>query len=248
MSLIKRFPLWKKFVRWLRLSTSPKLGKHRRQFLKMGGKISHSHPIVYDFEDRAGQSTGHYFHQDLLVAQLIQRDNPRRHIDIGSRIDGFVAHVASFREIEIVDIRPLKKSEHDRIIFLQHDMMSEKILPLQADSISCLHAIEHFGLGRYGDTIDPEGHKLGFKNLVDLVISKGTLYISFPIASQNEVHFNAHRIFHPRDIFSWPGCEMLRLKRFDFVDDNGNLNKAIELDSLPAKILNGCGIYSFTKA
>jgi hypothetical protein len=29
------------------------------------------------------------------------------------------------------------------------------------DSLSCLHALEHFGLGRYGDPIDPRGHEKG---------------------------------------------------------------------------------------
>jgi len=28
-------------------------------------------------------------------------------VDIGSRVDGFVAHVASFREIEVFDVRPI---------------------------------------------------------------------------------------------------------------------------------------------
>ena len=66
-------------------------------------------------------ASGHYFHQDLLVARRIHKRNPRRHIDVGSRIDGFVAHVASFREIEIVDIRPLD-TPIPNVKFLQMDM------------------------------------------------------------------------------------------------------------------------------
>ena len=41
--------------------------------------------------------------------------NLKRHVDIGSRLDGFVAHVASFREIEVLDIRPLKVNKHKNI-------------------------------------------------------------------------------------------------------------------------------------
>ena len=33
------------------------------------------------------------------------------------------------------------------------------------DSISCLHALEHFGLGRYGDMIDPQGYEKGLFNI-----------------------------------------------------------------------------------
>jgi len=59
--------------------------------------------------DQSGTASGHYFHQDLLVASRIFINNPEKHVDIGSRIDGFVAHVASFREIEVFDIRSLEK-------------------------------------------------------------------------------------------------------------------------------------------
>ena len=37
-----------------------------------------------------------YFHQDFVVARKIFERNPRLHIDVGSRVDGFVAHVATF--------------------------------------------------------------------------------------------------------------------------------------------------------
>jgi hypothetical protein len=50
--------------------------------------------------------SGHYFHQELLIARGVYERNPVRHTDVGSRIDGFVAHVASFRRIEIVNLRP----------------------------------------------------------------------------------------------------------------------------------------------
>lgn len=236
-----------RIVKRLLAASHPRFRKNRELFKNMGGQISHTFPIVSDFSDVAGVAKGHYFHQDLLVAQFIFQRKPQRHLDVGSRIDGFVAHVAAFREIEILDIRPLKKSEHPNIIFVQRDLMSEKPNLLQANSVSCLHSIEHFGLGRYGDTINPEGHKLGFKNLVNMVSKGGTLYISFPIASQSQVHFNAHRVFNPNEIFDWPGSEMLQLERFDFVDDNGTLNKQIEIKNLPKKIIHGRGIYNFKK-
>jgi hypothetical protein len=61
-------------------------------------------------------------------------------------VDGFVAHVSIYREIEVFDIRPLD-NKVDGIIFRQADLMKldEKYIDY-CDSISCLHAIEHFGL------------------------------------------------------------------------------------------------------
>lgn len=58
------------------------------------------YPCLEDRYQESGNATGHYFHQDLLVANRIFVNNPIRHVDIGSRIDGLVAHVASFREIK----------------------------------------------------------------------------------------------------------------------------------------------------
>src|ERR1700712_792104 len=67
------------------------------------------YPCLGQKSEESGTASGHYFHQDLLVARRIFERRPERHVDVGSRIDGFVAHVASFRSIEVFDIRPLNK-------------------------------------------------------------------------------------------------------------------------------------------
>jgi len=220
--------------------------KDKREWLRQGGKISHSYMILSDYSDSAGTAKGHYFHQDLLVAQLIHNHNPQRHVDVGSRVDGFVAHVASYREIEVVDVRPLAQSVHSNIAFRQGDLMNPQDLGL-TDSLSCLHAIEHFGLGRYTDPIDPNGHTRGIDNLINLVSPGGRLYLSFPIGERDEVHFNAHRVFHPTTILRHPGVERnMRLLRFDYVNDNGDLNLRADVNSV-GNMKFGCGIYTFEK-
>jgi SAM-dependent methyltransferase len=224
--------------------------KEKASFRAAGGKITHSFPIFGDYSEGAGVARGHYFHQDLLVAGFINDQKPTKHLDIGSRIDGFVAHVAAFRPIEIIDIRHLPPTNHPNISFLRADFMANDIEDVgRADSISCLHAIEHFGLGRYSDAIDPNGHLRAFKNLLKILNPGGFLYISFPIGKKNEVHFNAHRVFAPLDIFSWPGAsELLKLKRFDFVDDLGALHRDYPLlEEKPPATDYGCGIYTFQK-
>jgi hypothetical protein len=218
-----------------------------KKFLDLGGAISHRYPIWSDYRKQAGSSGGDYFHQDLLVASFIHDKKPRKHIDVGSRIDGFVAHVAAFRKIQVLDIRPLSPLGHLNIEFIQADLMTANSLLPKADSVSCLHAIEHFGLGRYGDSIDPEGHQKGFSNLISMLEQGGSLYLSFPIGRQNEVHFNAHRVFHPRDILNWQSSEDLSLERFDYIDDAGNLHQNINLLSKDINVTLGCGIYTFTK-
>ena len=221
--------------------------RQRKQWLKQGGKITHKYMILSDYVESAGTSKGHYFHQDLLVAKLIYEHNPKRHIDIASRVDGFVAHVASYRKIEVVDVRPLPKSEHENIKFFQADLMNPQNLGT-TDSLSCLHVIEHFGLGRYTDPIDIEGHNKGIQNLVGLVKKGGRLYISFPIGKEDEVHFNAHRVAHPKTILKHPSIEKyMTLARFDFVDDAGSLHTNISIDDVDENTRYGCGIYTFVK-
>lgn len=219
----------------------------RKNFIKLGGEITHRFPIWSDYRKQAGSASGDYFHQDLLVASFIHENNPKRHIDVGSRVDGFVAHVAAFRKIQVLDIRPLTSLGHPNIEFIQADLMNKDGSLPTADSISCLHAIEHFGLGRYGDPLDPNGHHKGFSNLVDMLEMGGTIYMSFPIGRQNETHFNAHRVFHPRDILQWSAAKQLELVRFDYIDDSGNLHRNVDLLNQDVCVNLGCGIYTFRK-
>jgi hypothetical protein len=221
--------------------------RNKREWINKGGKITCSNMVLSDYEDKAGNNKGHYFHQDLLVANFIYENKPRRHIDIGSRIDGFVAHVASFREVEVLDIRPLERSKHKNIKFVQADLMNSQNLG-ETDSLSCLHAIEHFGLGRYNDPIDVDGHIKGIDNLVKLVSDSGYLYISFPIGKNDEIHFNAHRVFCVDSILKYSSIkENMKLVRFDYVDDLGNLHTDVKIQDVNADIKYGCGIYTFQK-
>ncbi len=208
-------------------------------------------PCLTDFDQESGQATGDYFHQDLYVAQKIYERRPIRHVDVGSRIDGFVAHVASFRQIEVLDIRPLI-SKVPHIQFSQLDLMQP--LPPErlscCDSLSCLHTLEHFGLGRYSDTIDPNGYKIGFAHLVQLLKPAGIFYFSVPIGPQR-IEFNAHRVFsiqHLLDLFQQYSLEILR---FSYVNDAGDLIADALLS--PDLIQNnchvhyGCGIFELRK-
>ena len=104
--------------------------------------------------------------------------------------------------------------------------------------------MEHFGLGRYGDPIDPSGHIKGFDNLHKMLKPGGTLYIAFPIGDKG-VYFNAHRVFDPKEILEW-SANKFTLARFDFVDDVGDLYKNIDIDQV-SQINYGCGIYTLKK-
>lgn len=227
----------------------PRYLRERRAFIRAGGKVTHNFPILGDYTDQVGSARGHYFHQDLLVASLIHADAPKRHVDVGSRIDGFIAHVAAFRPIEVMDVRALDDTGHANIRFLKRDLMDPAPdMAGIADSISCLHAIEHFGLGRYSDPLNPSGHMQGFRNIWRMVAPGGRLYMGFPIGLTNEVHFNANRVFHPREIFNWTEDLIPSyLERFDYVDDAGNLHTNVDLMGTEISVVHRCGIYTIRR-
>lgn len=213
-------------------------------------RVSRIFPILHEIFESAGNARGHYFHMDLFVAQAVYKDNPSRHIDIGSRVDGFVAHVASFREIEVIDFRALK-SEISNIKFLQSDLMEDNIIRHNiTDSISCLHALEHFGLGRYGDPVNIDGYRIGFCNIAKMLKPLGKFYFAVPIGPQR-IEFNAHRVFNLTTLLDLFFKNNLSVLAFSYVDDRGNLHKNIQLtDDLIKANYNcsyGCAIFILQK-
>ena len=212
-------------------------------------KLGKKYPILNEWNDQTGSSTGHYFHQDLFIAQLIFENNPQQHIDIGSRIDGFVAHVAAYRKIKVLDIRDVKLNSKN-IEFIKSDLMNiQSSLVNSVDSISSLHVLEHFGLGRYGDSIDYFGYLKGFNNITNILKKHGIFYFSVPIGLQR-IEFNAHRVFSIKYLLELIK-PLYNIKSFSYVDDNDNF---FVNTILSEKGINdnygcsfGCGIFELVK-
>lgn len=206
-------------------------------------------PCLHDWHEEGGATTLEYFWQDLLVARQIFAAKPERHVDVGSRVDGFVAHVASFREIEVFDVRPIT-TQIPGVRFRQADLMQ----PLDGmtgycDSLSCLHALEHFGLGRYGDPIDPLGHERGLANMAALLRNDGAFYLSVPIGIAR-VEFNGQRVFDPRAMIALAMANSLELRELKVIRQGGNV-QTFAANELPLSALAGeryaLGIFTFAK-
>lgn len=228
------------------------VARYTRDFLKFR-KSYDGHlevvPCLHDWYEEGGATKNEYFWQDLLVARKIFAASPQKHVDIGSRVDGFVAHVASFREIEVLDIRPIT-TNIPGVTFKQVDMMnSATMISDYCDSLSCLHALEHFGLGRYGDSIDPKGYESGIRNMASILRLGGLLYLSVPVGAER-VEFNAQHVFDPKTIVGIAESHQLFLREFLlFTHDEGlvEMNTVNETMHLGGTIRYGLGIFTFVK-
>lgn len=173
-------------------------------------------PLIRDKYAKAG-TMKNYFWQDLWAARLVIQSGRKRHFDIGSRIDGFIAHLlAAGIDVTIIDIREFPgEEEHLRTIV--DDATSLRQIPDGSiESMSALCSLEHFGLGRYGDPVDPEACFKCFENIQRKLARGGELYISLPIGMER-VEFNAHRVFYASTVVE---CfHSLQLKEFSCVAD-----------------------------
>jgi SAM-dependent methyltransferase len=221
---------WRRFVR------------DRRMFRALPGADEipwgNELPVLGEWSESSG-GLGAYFFQDRLVAKWIKDTAPVRHVDVGSRLDGFVGMLSVFREVEVIDIRPAPYCI-PQVTFHQLDLMAE--LPGEwiqcADSLSCLHTIEHFGLGRYGDPLDPLGHHKGLRQLKRMVKPGGLLYLSTPLGP-SRVEFNAHRVFALRELTGWFADDW-QIERVAIIDDENRVRESVDWLSEEASGNFGC--------
>lgn len=249
------------FDELLRLRYLPKdllrFRRNKRQYFSLVGssesgslfKLAHNFPCLSDHRDTAGKLPKHYFQQDIHIAREIFLANPTRHIDVGSRIDGFVAHVAVFREIEVVDIRAMDDI-NENIKFLQLDITDRNSVPHEiCDSLSCLHTIEHIGLGRYGDIINPDGWLIALDNLLAMLKLGGILYLSAPIG-EGSIEFDAHRLFSLSDLLETLS-QRASITKIEIIDDNDQFMSSSDCDSYIARSQNrvkyGCALITARK-
>lgn len=169
------------------------------------------YPIINEKYSAAG-SVHNYFWQDLWAARLIIRSGVKEHFDIGSRLDGFIAHLlAADIDVTMIDVREFP-NEVEKLHTIVDDATLLKQIPDNSiESMSALCSLEHFGLGRYGDAVDPEACFKCFEQIQRKLKQGGKLYISVPIGKER-VEFNAHRVFYAKTIAD--AFALLELKEF----------------------------------
>lgn len=199
-----------------------------------------SHPQL---GDRLGTSPydAHYFYQDVWAARHVAAKQPRRHVDVGSRVD-YVGFLTALCDVTFVDIRPLE-ADLDRLEALAGSILQLPFDDRSLESVSCLHVVEHIGLGRYGDPLDPLGSVKAAAELQRVLAPGGQLLFSGPVG-RPRVAFDAHRVQDPRTIVGW--FDELELVEFSGVDDAGRFARDRSVEEL-AGSRYACGLFRFVR-
>jgi hypothetical protein len=198
----------------------------------------------YDWNSEAGNIDGHYFLQDIYMAKKVLANKAVMHYDIGSRIDGFIAHLLTSMEVTMIDIRPLNVKV-EGLNFKQGNATDlSNIKDGTIESLSCLHALEHFGLGRYGDPVNPNAYIKALQEMQRVIKPEGVLYLSVPIGDEERVCFNAHRVFDPLTIIN--NLKDMKLLEFAFIKDM-EIRTCNPLESNVQYGMYSCGLFIFKK-
>jgi hypothetical protein len=193
--------------------------------------------------DRTAQTPfdPHYFYQGAWIARKLAEHRPASHVDIASSVLT-ISVLSAFVPTTFVDFRPLPV-DLTNLAARAGDITSLPFAAGELSSLSCLHVIEHIGLGRYGDPLDPDGLRKAAAELKRVVARNGRLYLSTPVGRER-VCFNAHRVSSPgRLVGLFDGFD---LASFALVDDQGAYRPGVK-PSDGENLDYGCGLFEFVK-
>lgn len=186
----------------------------------------------------------HYVYHPAWAARVLAETKPEKHVDISS-ILSFSAVISAFLPIEFYDYRPADLAL-SQLTSRSADLLA---LPFEANSVtslSCMHTVEHVGLGRYGDPLDPEGDLKAIAELKRVVAPGGDLLFVVPVGPA-KIQFNAHRIYTYQQIKE--AFAEFELKEFALIPDKAKDGGLIRhaSPSLADAQKYACGCFWFKK-
>lgn len=203
-------------------------------------KFRNIYPQLWD-ATKTTPFDAHYLYQALWASGKIYTINPKYNVDIGSQIQ-FASTLGINIPTIYMDFRPVNIKAKN-FLSTAGDIMHLPFQNNSIESLSCLHVIEHIGLGRYGDKLDPQGHLEGINEIKRVIANNGNLIISTPVG-QERICFNAHRIFNPIEFLSY--FQEFQMLEFSFVDDQDNFHEKANLQDA-AKQRYACGMFWLRK-
>ncbi|MEI8390341.1 MAG: DUF268 domain-containing protein [bacterium] len=202
------------------------------------------YPCYDDATNITGYDT-HYEYHPAWAARILAKTKPVKHIDISSKL-AFSTMVSAFIPVEFYDYRPANL-KIDNLKCLQADLTNLQFKDESIQSLSCMHTVEHVGLGRYGDKIDPDGDLKAVSELKRVLAKSGNLLFVVPVGKKSKLQFNAHRIYTYDMIIEY--FKDFKLIDFSYIksqmSENEYINNATREDSFSDDY--GCGCFWFEK-
>ncbi len=183
----------------------------------------------------------HYIYHPAWAARIVRDIAPLKHIDISSTLH-FCSILSAFIPVEFYDYRPANL-KLTNLHSGKADLTNLHFASNSIQSLSCMHTIEHIGLGRYGEPLDPDADVTSINELKRVVAVNGSLLFVTPVGKP-KIQFNAHRIYPPELITNL--FKGFTLKKFSLVLDNRDFLENAGFD-VAEKQNYGCGCFWFIK-
>ncbi len=187
----------------------------------------------------------HYIYHTAWAARVLAKEKPAMHYDISSSLM-FVAIASAIVPIKYFDYRPAEINLSG-LTSGKADLLQLPFENLSISSLSCMHVIEHVGLGRYGEEIKPDGDLTAISELKRVISHNGIILFVVPIAGKPKIMFNAHRIYSYDQIISY--FNNFELVEFSLIPDDADKRGMIENAGKEDadKQEYGCGCFYFRK-
>lgn len=186
----------------------------------------------------------HYIYHPAWAARIVAQTKPEKHIDISSSLT-FSTMLSAFVPVDFYDYRPAELNL-DNLASKEGNLHALPFDDQSVASISCMHTIEHVGLGRYGDPIDPDGDIKAISEMKRVLAVGGNLLFVVPVGKPR-IEYNAHRVYGYEQVLEY--FEGLTLKEFALVPDDFRAHGLMR-DADPALVAAqryGCGCFWFSR-
>jgi SAM-dependent methyltransferase len=219
------------------------------RFSAMAGRVPRLAVDLADINpqlsDRAGITPidRHYTYHPAWAARVLAKTRPNKHVDISSIVN-FCAVVSAFIPVEFYDFRPAPVVLDG--LYTGTGDLTRLLFPSDSvASLSCMHVIEHIGLGRYGDPLDPDGDLKAIAELVRVLAPGGNLLVATPVGRPRIV-FNAHRVYDHEAFANY--FAPLELVEFTLIEEQGEGGLVMAPTSERVRAESyGCGCFWFRK-
>lgn len=154
--------------------------------------------------------------------------------------------MSAFIPVKFYDYRPVKLNLSG-LVCESADLLALPFMDGSIRSLSCMHVVEHVGLGRYGDPLDPDGDLKAIAELIRVLAPGGLLLFVVPVGGTSKVMFNAHRIYRYDQVIEY--FSDLELKEFALIPDEPEHGGLVR--NPPKGLADsqnyGCGCFCFKK-